>query len=478
MYIKSTIRYFSLSLITALCLVSSLSSTVNATTTLTFTNNDFPQDPFPATGSVGAFPFQVGREFRVVAAGDTVSGGGQKSVTTLAAGVAWVYSDDINLTSVLNSEMTPGTDGSNPAIPVSICAPTGDTGLFLNAPFLGSPFGFVAPIVGSSCGNLYGNGTVSVDVFGSTLQATMPVAEAQWAEGFFPLGLIDDGVNGTQIIFQGTMSNIQLDTPTAGIATFDFVFIANHIIQAAEDSLGFTGQTTQWELAGIGVAPFAAPNPLTSSSGTLTPTLGTTFLNEGHINKAELISIYGATDETGDPIEPGSEITITQVCVGLCTAYTVTAIGSPDVTVTIPLTAPIPQNAVYRKFINGAWKSFDESTGDLIESGPGVQGDCTGVAYTPGLTQGNFCIRLTISDGGPNDADGVVDDNVVDPGGLAGISGGIQTNILIPGQSLDAATGCSASALPVRLTERADWLILIGFVLLLGLVRIKRMHSS
>ncbi|MCK4737205.1 MAG: hypothetical protein KAT10_01490, partial [Sulfurimonas sp.] len=40
--------------------------------------------------------------------------------------------------------------------------------------------------------------------------------------------------------------------------------------------------------------------------------------------------------------------------------------------------------------------------------------------YSVGLTAGHDCIQLTIQDGGPNDADGLANAEVKDPGGVFG----------------------------------------------------------
>ena len=45
--------------------------------------------------------------------------------------------------------------------------------------------------------------------------------------------------------------------------------------------------------------------------------------------------------------------------------------------------------------------------------------------WVEGLTAGDWCVKLTIKDGGPNDVDGLANGMVVDPGGLARLSGPI-----------------------------------------------------
>jgi hypothetical protein len=64
----------------------------------------------------------------------------------------------------------------------------------------------------------------------------------------------------------------------------------------------------------------------------------------------------------------------------------------------------------------GAWTSFIAVGGDAIASAPrGADGQCPSpqsASYVPGLASGNACVQLTLTDGGPNDADGLVDGNL------------------------------------------------------------------
>jgi hypothetical protein len=72
--------------------------------------------------------------------------------------------------------------------------------------------------------------------------------------------------------------------------------------------------------------------------------------------------------------------------------------------------------------VGGLWQGFVEDTNNSIASAPGEQGYCPppgDSAYTSGLTEGHWCVQLTIEDGGPNDADEAIDYSVADPGGVA-----------------------------------------------------------
>ncbi|KAB7623960.1 outer membrane beta-barrel protein [Alkalilimnicola sp. S0819] len=89
--------------------------------------------------------------------------------------------------------------------------------------------------------------------------------------------------------------------------------------------------------------------------------------------------------------------------------------------VVIPQRAPVPRQAVYRKFRNGGWGDFVSDARNRLYSAPGVRGYCPppgDAAWQPGLSAGHWCVQLLIEDGGPNDADGIADGVVVDPGGV------------------------------------------------------------
>ena len=83
--------------------------------------------------------------------------------------------------------------------------------------------------------------------------------------------------------------------------------------------------------------------------------------------------------------------------------------------------SPIPAKAVYRKLMSAGWQDFIVDANNSLASAAGAEGYCPppgDSAYTAGLTEGYWCVQLTIEDGGPNDADGMADANIKDPGGV------------------------------------------------------------
>jgi hypothetical protein len=90
--------------------------------------------------------------------------------------------------------------------------------------------------------------------------------------------------------------------------------------------------------------------------------------------------------------------------------------------VVLPQSEPIPAGASYRKYIQGQWQDFVQDQHNQVLSTKGERGVCpppNSPSYTQGLTEGDWCVSLVIQDGGPNDGDGLVNQSISDPGGVA-----------------------------------------------------------
>jgi hypothetical protein len=100
----------------------------------------------------------------------------------------------------------------------------------------------------------------------------------------------------------------------------------------------------------------------------------------------------------------------------------ITPVGRSVATV-IPLEDSIPEFAAYRKYtVAQGWQDFVEDGNNSTASALAINGVCPAPysqSYQAGLTQGDNCLRLTIKDGGVNDADGVENGSIDDPGGIA-----------------------------------------------------------
>ena len=89
----------------------------------------------------------------------------------------------------------------------------------------------------------------------------------------------------------------------------------------------------------------------------------------------------------------------------------------------IQLPMGLPEDAVYRKYsTDGGWAHFVENATNTLSSTMAVEGTCPELGsdtYALGLTAGDNCLGLLIEEGGPNDADGVINGTLVDPSGIA-----------------------------------------------------------
>jgi len=97
-------------------------------------------------------------------------------------------------------------------------------------------------------------------------------------------------------------------------------------------------------------------------------------------------------------------------------------VAGDSVRVVIAQFASIPADAVYRKLMPAGWQYFEEDANNALASAPGEEGICPppgDVAYVAGLNEGDWCVQLTIEDGGANDADGIADRAVHDPSGVS-----------------------------------------------------------
>ena len=94
--------------------------------------------------------------------------------------------------------------------------------------------------------------------------------------------------------------------------------------------------------------------------------------------------------------------------------------------VVLPQRQPIPAGATYRKYSDvKGWTDFVEDSENQLHSAAGQKGYCPPPAseyWTLGLTEGHWCVQLTISDGGANDDDGIANGTIVDPGGVAALA--------------------------------------------------------
>lgn len=93
--------------------------------------------------------------------------------------------------------------------------------------------------------------------------------------------------------------------------------------------------------------------------------------------------------------------------------------------IVIPQRAPVPSAASFRVYIDGGWQDFVHNDANGVYSAPGDAGVCPppgDAAYTPGLSEGDWCVMLVIEDSGPNDVDKSSDFTASMTGGVGGAS--------------------------------------------------------
>ncbi|WP_341501776.1 tandem-95 repeat protein [Gallaecimonas sp. GXIMD4217] len=94
----------------------------------------------------------------------------------------------------------------------------------------------------------------------------------------------------------------------------------------------------------------------------------------------------------------------------------------------LPLRQAMPAGASYRKYSAASgWYDFVEDADNQLHSAMGEPGYCPPPGsdlWQPGLVAGAWCLQLTLTDGGPNDDDGLANHSISDPGGLAVASNG------------------------------------------------------
>lgn len=153
-----------------------------------------------------------------------------------------------------------------------------------------------------------------------------------------------------------------------------------------------------------------------------------------------------------------------------------------SVAVVLPQAAPIPAQAVYRKYApDQGWQDFIVDIRNTVMSMRGSDGVCPAAGdtgYVDGLRAGYQCVQLIIEDGGPNDTDGKRNGTVRDPGGVGKIPAATGTDSN-GGNATDTGGGggggCTFSAVPAR---DGSWLLIIAGLLILGYKTVRGAYAS
>ncbi len=217
----------------------------------------------------------------------------------------------------------------------------------------------------------------------------------------------------------------------------------------------------------VNVADIPATDSGSYTAGSTASAAGSTsgILTSGDISVVD----EGNSDEQG----------VSQSCIGGCFDFSVSGLtNGATIKIVLPLTEAIPTPAEgnslqYRKLdvASSTWRSFDSSGENAIHTAAGSGGTCppaddTAYDSSPSLTSGHNCVRLSIVDGGPNDDDGDANGTVVDPGGIA--------EVFVIDTRVSGSDGCSMSNSNARAINHIDWLLIAGFITLLGVLRTRR----
>ena len=195
--------------------------------------------PGPFTSSILAVnnaAFTAGNTFRVMNNG-AASGFGEKQI--VSGNEVWTF-DANTMTTATGGDMTPGVSMQSASGNAVIAA---GNGLFDNAIFFGGAFGMLAPTAGSAAAAASGAGTLQ-NISGDNFEIKFPILHTQWggSDSAFTLGEVEGGI----------VLSCTGYTSGTGHCTGD------SLIDSSEDSAGFAGQYTQFDLD-ISVSVTAAP---------------------------------------------------------------------------------------------------------------------------------------------------------------------------------------------------------------------------
>jgi hypothetical protein len=134
-----------------------------------------------------------------------------------------------------------------------------------------------------------------------------------------------------------------------------------------------------------------------------------------------------ASNQTGGAQLVNAELTQDEQANNIGGIFDFVAMGLPDVgqsyQFVLPQRVPVPMGAVYRKYSAAlGWTDFVIDSANSVSSSRGGQGYCPAPgdsSWVEGLHEGDWCVQLSIEDGGSNDQDGVANGAIIDPGGVA-----------------------------------------------------------
>ena len=276
------------------------------------------------------------------------------------------------------------------------------------------------------------------------------------------------GTSGDGIAYPGSAQEYVYTSRVSNVVgnTFDYSMTWQSLIVGGP----FNGQIGTWTFTGSGTVALTG-NPAKTDPG-LT-------LNVNHFATMAGVTT-GALAGAGYPL-PGAE----QDCVGGCWDWVVTGLAAAgdSANVVIPLGSGLPSPATADQAVavwkldttTMTWAPFDTSGGDEIRTAAAVAGLCPDAgdpAYTPGLTPGRSCLQLTVADGGPNDDDGLSNQQVADPGSI------VLTAAPSTRTAMSEGGGCALASAPADPWKRVEWLLIASFLVGLRIMVGRRQHRQ
>ena len=229
---------------------------------------------------------------------------------------------------------------------------------------------------------------------------------SEMSEGAYKLTieLIESLPEGNHVVIENILINLKDDLPQLTTADSDGDGISDADEGLADtDNDGvpdYLDNTPQTNLQPVN-------DNLAQAEDSVLLALGETALETGQNSIS--VPIESVTQDSEYEIEEVFDFTLSGLGVG------------ESYSLVIPLSEPIPADAVYRKLTADGWVDFFEDANNAVFS---VISDdiCPGIddeSWVSSLVEGGTCIKLLIQDGSSNDTDGVANGTVEDPSGIA-----------------------------------------------------------
>ena len=279
-------------------------------------------------------------------------------------------------------------------------------------------------------------------------QGGVPVTTVAADAGLVSVSAQGSDVNGDGLSYDWTGTDIALNPPVAGNSfTFDpsSLAVGGYRIQIAVSDGTDSTRVERGLLVVPGSVVLADSDEdgiPDSSDGISVPEVlqGSANMDHSYLLSTEpgLNLILGnlalLTESYSADVTGLIEFPSTHTNVGGIFDFSVTGLpqAGQSVRVVIPLLEAIPADALYLKYFESTgWTAFVTDANNHLASAPGVPGICPPVgdpAYQFGLNAGDYCLQVTMQDGGPNDADGQTNAQVADPSGIATLNDVVPTS--------------------------------------------------